>query len=97
LAFDIETTKQPLKFPDSTIDCIMMISYMIDGKGFLIINREIVGADIDDFEYTPKPEFPVCCVVSSLINSRESLQSSTKLLKKIFSLDSLSTFSTFDR
>lgn len=32
LAFDIETTKLPLKFPDATIDQIMMISYMIDGQ-----------------------------------------------------------------
>ncbi len=32
LAFDIETSKLPLKFPDSTIDHIMMISYMIDGQ-----------------------------------------------------------------
>lgn len=31
LAFDIETTKLPLKFPDVQIDKIMMISYMIDG------------------------------------------------------------------
>ena len=31
MAFDIETTKSPLKFPDSTVDSIMMISYMIDG------------------------------------------------------------------
>jgi DNA polymerase elongation subunit (family B) len=29
-AFDIECTKQPLKFPDAKTDCIMMISYMID-------------------------------------------------------------------
>lgn len=29
-AFDIETTKQPLKFPESSIDSIMMISCMID-------------------------------------------------------------------
>ncbi|KAJ8327871.1 DNA polymerase epsilon catalytic subunit [Batrachochytrium dendrobatidis] len=57
LAFDIETTKLPLKFPDSQIDSIMMISYMIDGQGFLIVNREIVSKDIDDFEYTPKPEY----------------------------------------
>lgn len=34
-----------------------MISYMIDRKGFLIVNREVVGGDITDFEYTPKPEF----------------------------------------
>ena len=35
----------------------MMISYMIDGQGFLITNREIVSEDIADFEYTPKPEY----------------------------------------
>jgi DNA polymerase epsilon subunit 1 len=78
LAFDIETTKLPLKFPDSAIDSIMMISYMIDGQvscclyilarrkrcskplcyqGYLITNREIVSQDIEDFEYTPKPEY----------------------------------------
>jgi DNA polymerase epsilon subunit 1 len=56
-AFDIETTKQPLKFPDSAIDAIMMISYMIDGSGYLLVNRAIVSEHINDFEYTPKPEF----------------------------------------
>jgi DNA polymerase epsilon subunit 1 len=40
-AYDIETTKFPLKFPDAEIDQIMMISYMIDGRGFLIINRQV--------------------------------------------------------
>lgn len=57
LAFDIETTKPPLKFPDSSVDQIMMISYMIDGEGYLITNREIISEDIADFEYTPKPEY----------------------------------------
>ncbi|RFU26627.1 hypothetical protein B7463_g9716, partial [Scytalidium lignicola] len=57
MAYDIETTKLPLKFPDAAVDQVMMISYMIDGQGFLITNREIVSEDIDDFEYTPKPEF----------------------------------------
>ncbi|CAD6189723.1 unnamed protein product, partial [Caenorhabditis auriculariae] len=57
LAFDIETTKLPLKFPDRESDEIMMISYMVDGQGFLIINREIVSADISPFEYAPKPEY----------------------------------------
>ncbi|KAF6066675.1 DNA polymerase B, exonuclease domain family protein [Candida albicans] len=38
LAFDIETTKAPLKFPDAKIDQIMMISYMIDGL-FTIFNE----------------------------------------------------------
>lgn len=32
LAYDIETTKLPLKFPDPSLDSIMMISYMIDGQ-----------------------------------------------------------------
>ncbi|KAF9240065.1 hypothetical protein BU15DRAFT_87792 [Melanogaster broomeanus] len=54
MAYDIETTKAPLKFPDQSIDQVMMISYMIDGQGYLITNREIVGEDIEDFEYTPK-------------------------------------------
>ncbi|KAH3704607.1 hypothetical protein DPMN_079666 [Dreissena polymorpha] len=58
LAFDIETTKLPLKFPDSSVDQIMMISYMIDGQGYLVTNREIISQDIEDFEYTPRPEFP---------------------------------------
>lgn len=57
LAYDIETTKLPLKFPDAAIDQVMMISYMIDGQGFLITNREIVSEDISDFDYTPKPEY----------------------------------------
>ncbi|KAI8443886.1 DNA polymerase epsilon subunit 1, partial [Phakopsora pachyrhizi] len=57
MAYDIETTKAPLKFPDSATDQIMMISYMIDGQGFLITNREIVSSDIEDFDYTPKPEY----------------------------------------
>eukprot|EP00347_Sterkiella_histriomuscorum_P016015 403354822 len=59
LAFDIETTKAALKFPDSRFDQIMMISYVIDGKGFLITNRQIVGGDVEDFEYSPKPEYDI--------------------------------------
>ncbi|KAI8849698.1 hypothetical protein BC829DRAFT_425255 [Chytridium lagenaria] len=57
LAYDIETTKLPLKFPDSSFDNIMMISYMVDGQGYLITNRDIVSQDISNFEYTPKPEY----------------------------------------
>ena len=56
-AFDIETFKPPLKFPDSARDPIMLISYMIDGEGFLISNRAIISQDIEDFEYTPRPEY----------------------------------------
>lgn len=36
----------------------MMISYMIDGAGFLICNQEIIAEEIKDFEFTPRPEFP---------------------------------------
>ncbi|KAJ3047104.1 DNA polymerase epsilon catalytic subunit, partial [Rhizophlyctis rosea] len=62
LAFDIETTKLPLKFPDATIDSIMMISYMIDGQVWdvelrFFVPGEIVSEDIEDFEYNPKPEY----------------------------------------
>lgn len=58
LAFDIECEKSPLKFPNAERDRIFMISYMTKGQGYLIINREIVSEDVDDFEYTPKPSFP---------------------------------------
>lgn len=43
LAFDIETTKLPLKFPDSAIDSIMMISYMIDGQVSTILHNSMPG------------------------------------------------------
>ena len=56
-AFDIETTKAPLKFPQPETDQIYMLSYMIDIKGYLIVNREIVTADIRDFEYSPTKEY----------------------------------------
>ncbi|KAI9929220.1 DNA polymerase epsilon catalytic subunit [Aspergillus wentii] len=74
LAFDIETTKLPLKFPDSVIDQIMMISYMIDGQGFLITNREIVSEDISDFEYTPKPEYSGPFMIFNEPNERGVLE-----------------------
>ncbi|XP_020536143.1 DNA polymerase epsilon catalytic subunit A isoform X2 [Jatropha curcas] len=73
-AFDIETTKLPLKFPDAGYDLIMMISYMVDGQGYLIINRECVGEDIEDIEYTPKPEFEGCFKVTNVQNEVELLR-----------------------
>uniref|UniRef100_M4B9S0 DNA polymerase epsilon catalytic subunit n=1 Tax=Hyaloperonospora arabidopsidis (strain Emoy2) TaxID=559515 RepID=M4B9S0_HYAAE len=56
-AFDIECTKAPLKFPDAQVDQIYMISYMIDRQGYLIVNREFVSEEIQDFEYTPKEAY----------------------------------------
>lgn len=31
---------------------------MIDGRGNLIKNREIISEDVADFDFSPKPEFP---------------------------------------
>lgn len=56
-AWDIECTKEPLKFPDAAYDRITMISAMVDGSGFLLVNRSEVAADIEPLEYTPKPEY----------------------------------------
>ena len=58
LAFDIECTKAPLKFPDAEVDSIFMISYMVNGQGYLLLSRHIVGKDVANFEYTPKPKYP---------------------------------------
>lgn len=74
LAYDIETTKLPLKFPDAVIDQVMMISYMIDGQGFLITNREIVSEDIADFEYTPKPEYDGQFLVFNEADERAAIE-----------------------
>ena len=57
MAFDIETTKAPLKFPDPKIDSIIVISCMYEGQGYLIVNRSIVSENIEDFTYAPKPEY----------------------------------------
>lgn len=74
MAYDIETCKAPLKFPDAAVDQIMMISYMIDGQGFLITNREVVSEDIADFEYTPKPEYPGPFMIFNEPNERAVLE-----------------------
>lgn len=31
--------------------------YFVNFQGYLITNREIISEDVEDFEYTPKPEF----------------------------------------
>jgi len=74
LAFDIECEKPPLKFPNAENDRIFMISYMVSGQGYLIINREIVSEDVDDFEYTPKPHFPGPFHVMNVQNEQELLK-----------------------
>jgi len=53
MAFDIETTKEPLKFPDPDLDSVILISYVIDEETFLIVNREICSKDVKTFEFKP--------------------------------------------
>nr|XP_027207609.1 DNA polymerase epsilon catalytic subunit A-like [Penaeus vannamei] len=74
LAYDIETTKLPLKFPDANTDQIMMISYMIDGQGYLITNREIISEDVEDFEYTPRAEFEGPFIIFNEPNEMATIQ-----------------------
>jgi DNA polymerase epsilon subunit 1 len=63
LAFDIECTKAPLKFPSAEVDEIFMISYMVSTpngppQGYLIVSRSVVSSDIQNFDYTPKSNYP---------------------------------------
>ena len=39
----------------SSIYIVLEVYYLF--QGYLITNREIVSEDIEDFEYTPRPEF----------------------------------------
>ncbi|OWZ18951.1 DNA polymerase epsilon catalytic subunit [Phytophthora megakarya] len=73
-AFDIECTKAPLKFPDAQVDQIYMISYMIDKQGYLIVNREFVSEEIQDFEYTPKEAYPGPFIVFNEENEEQLLK-----------------------
>ena len=54
MAYDIETSKAPLKFPDAEKDCIMMISLMFDGEAYLIVNLGFCGQEVGSFYYSPK-------------------------------------------
>ena len=81
-AFDIETTKQPLKFPKPDEDQVYMISWMFDGQGYLIINREIVTEDIEDFEYTPKPDYKGEFKVFNVKDEEATLQKFIDLMKR---------------
>jgi len=55
LSYDIETSKDPLKFPDAEKDEVMMISLMYEGEAFLIVNTGFCGQDVETFDYEPKP------------------------------------------
>lgn len=77
LAFDIECTKAPLKFPSAEVDEIFMISYMVSTptgpQGYLIVSRSVVSADVQDFEYTPKPNYPGPFHIFNEANEKELL------------------------
>lgn len=63
-AFDIETSKHPLRFPRAESgDQIMCISYMFDTQGYLLVNRSVFSQDIADFEYSPRADLqgPFAC------------------------------------
>ena len=50
-----------------------MISYMLDGLGHLICNREIISEDVQDFDFTPRPEFPGHFEVHNLKNELDCI------------------------
>ena len=64
-----------------------MISYMIDKVGYLIVNREVVGEDIHNFEYTPKPEFDgnaLACQLDWIHESRKRSQTGADHGRRLF-------------
>lgn len=79
MAYDIETSKAPLKFPDAEQDCIMMISLMFDGEAYLIVNLGFCGQSVNSFYYSPKKEFQCNTTIFNEPNE-------TKLLEKFFTL-----------
>ena len=73
-AFDIEVTKDPLKFPDVEKDEVMMISFVLNGDGFLIVNRETVSKDIEDFDFAPEGKFPTRFTIFNERNEEDTLR-----------------------
>lgn len=79
LAFDIECTKAPLKFPSAEAgDEIFMISYMVTTptgvQGYLICSRSVVTEDVHDFEYTPKPKYPGPFIIFNEVNEKALIE-----------------------
>ena len=86
LAWDIETAKQPLKFPDANNDGdeIMMISLMTNNnKGHLIVNRTIVSEDLADTEYIPKKEYAGYFATHNVPDEKALLKKFFELIRKI--------------
>ncbi|CAD8196556.1 unnamed protein product [Paramecium octaurelia] len=73
LAFDIETYKQPLKFPDAKNDQIMMISITHSQNSILITNMQTLGQEVQNFDYAPKPEFATQAIIYNQPNEKSLL------------------------
>lgn len=73
ISFDIETTKLPLKFPDSKSDRIIMISMTHSEKSILITNREVLPEDVTSFDYAPKPDFATTVTIFNEVDEKALL------------------------
>lgn len=83
MAYDIECTKQPMKFPDAEIDTVFLISYVINGDGFLITNREVISEDISDFVYAPTAEYETDIFVYNEPDERSLLMRFLEHIKEV--------------
>ena len=53
---------------------LTMVSFLPYLQGYLITNREIISEDVEDFEYTPKPEFEGPFIVMNEDNEMACIQ-----------------------
>ncbi|KAK6090615.1 hypothetical protein P3W45_000338 [Vairimorpha bombi] len=81
-AFDIETMKKPLRFPDSRYDQIMMISIKTESSNILITNRSVVSEDIGTFEYSPKDDMQSIFTIFNMKNEEELLLKFAETVQK---------------
>lgn len=86
LAFDIETMKAPMKFPQPSTDAIMMISYTTAEQSYLVVNREVVSRDIVDFTYVATSALSTHVTVYNEANEKEMLQ---RFISEIYRLKPL--------
>lgn len=81
-AYDIETMKDPLLFPDAEKDPIMMISIKTESVNELIINRETVSKDISNFTYSPKPEYESYFTINNEQNEKSLIVRFIELIQR---------------
>ena len=83
MAYDIECSKQPLKFPDAEHDIVYLISYVINGDGYLITNREIISEDIQDFVYGPIEAYETDIMVYNEVNEKAMLMKFIEHIREV--------------